>query len=168
MSDADLSNILFDLEFHVLYISRDSVIASEETRENGKPVVLIQGVFTSEAAVHAAKTEDGPAVGIGQVLQEVWKIEPTESENVTAVRFGLPEGADPEHVCMYICSHDGVWSKAEYTVEGSYAVVQFTSDDAAIAYATTPVLTYVLIVAALGAVLLIWQYKGHLSRRNKQ
>lgn len=167
LSDADLSNILFDMEFHVLYISRDSVIASEEVRENGMPVVLVQGVFTSEASVHTAMTEDGPSVGIGQVLQEVWKVELTESENVTAVRFCLPEGSDAEHVCMYVCSNDGVWREAEYTVDGSYAVVRFTSEDMAIAYASTPVLTYVLIVAALGAMLLIWQYKGHLSRKKQ-
>lgn len=168
LSDADLSNVLFDLEFHALYISRDSVIASEEVRENGMPVVLVQGVFTSDAAVHVSELEDGPTVGFGRVLQEAWKIELTEGENVTAVRFRLPEGSDSEHVCMYVCGGDGVWREAEHTVDGSYAVVAFTADDLAIAYARTPILTYVLLVAALGAVLFIWQYKGLIPRKHKK
>lgn len=167
LSDAELSNILFDMEFHVLYTGSDSVIASEEVRENGLPVVLVQGIFTSDAEVHATELEEGPAVGGGQVLQEVWKIELTETENVIAVRFRLPEDSDLEHVCMYVCGENGVWREAEYTVDGSYAVMAFTSKDVAIAYAQTPVLTYVLIVAALGAVMLIWQYKGLIPGKNK-
>lgn len=167
LSEADLSNILFDMEFHTLYISQDSVIASEEVRENGMPIVLVQGVFTSEAAVHVSEAENEPEVGFGRVLQEAWKIELTESENVTAVRLRLPDGFDPEHVCMYVCGSDGVWREAEFTVEGSSAVMAFSANDMAIAYGTTPVLTYVLIVAALGAVLLIWQYKGHIPRKKK-
>ena len=167
LSDADLSNILFDMEFHILYISQDSVIASEEVRENGMPVVLVQGVFTSEAAVHATEMEDGPTVGVGQILHEVWKIDLTERENVTAIRFRLPNNTDAEHVRMYICGNDGTWREAEFTVDGSSAVMAFTSDDMAVAYAQTPVLTYVLIVAALGAALLLWQYKGLLLRKKK-
>jgi len=167
LSDADLSNILFDMEFHVLYISQDSVIASEEVRENGMPVVLVQGVFTSEAAVHATEMEDGPTVGVGQILHEVWKIDLTERDNVTAIRFRLPNNMDAEHVRMYICGNDGTWREAEFTVDGSSAVMAFTSDDMAVAYAQTPVLTYVLIVAALGAALLLWQYKGLFPRKKK-
>ncbi|MBQ3010763.1 MAG: hypothetical protein IJD81_06190, partial [Oscillospiraceae bacterium] len=168
LSATDLNNVLFDMEFHVLYISRDSVIASEQVRENGRPVVLVQGVFTSGADVNVAELDDGPVVGFGCVLMETWGIELSEKQNVTTVRFLLPEEADSEHIRMYVCGSGGVWREAETAVDGSYAVVAFAAEDTAIAYVQTPVIGYVLLAALIGAALLFWQYHDKIKELLKR
>lgn len=165
LSDVDLNNVLFDMEFKPLYISRASVISGEQTRENGKPILLVQGVFTSDATVTLQPRVAGPQIGFGKILHEVWAVQVSEPETVEAVRFLLPEDADHEHVSMYVCDSDGNWQESAFTVDGSYAVMPYSGEEVAIAYARTPVVTYVVVVMLLGAVLLAWQYKDVIFKK---
>lgn len=165
LSAVDLDCVMFDMEFKAQYISRSSAVASAQLRENGTPVLLAQGMFTSEANVVLKEREDGPKVGFGSVLHEVWEVCINQADGVEAVRFRLPADTDADYARLYVCDKDGVWREAAFTVDGSYAVLPFTANDTAIAYVQMPVLTYVLVVVLLGILLLVWQNKEHLLKR---
>ena len=167
LSDVDLNNILFDLEFHARYISQTSVIASEEMRDGEIPVLLVQGLFTSDASLKLRELQDGPKVGFGQVLYEVWRVDVSEDENVSTIRYRFPDGCDGEHGKIYVCGSDGIWRNVKFTIDGNSAVIPFTAEDTAIAYAQTPVLTYVWVVVGLGALLLLRQYQDKLPKKKK-
>ena len=155
------------MEFHAQYISQTSVIASEQTREEGVPLLLVQGLFTDEAKVKVTESEKGPSVGFGRVLMETWNVRVSEAEHVTSVRYRLPDGSDGEHIKMYVCGTDKVWHTADFTVDGSYAVVPFTAENTAIAFAQTPVVGNILPVVAIGVLLLAWQYRDRLPKKRK-
>jgi len=166
LEDADLSNILFNLTFEAKYTAHNAVLQSEAVRENGLPVLLVQGDFTAEAAVKLSGLEDAPRLEEGESLLESWTLAVSEPEQVTAARWQLPEDSDPDRIRVYLRDTDGTWRKVDHTVDGSYAVFPLRENDNAIAMAQSEgTAAPLLITAAAGALamaaacLLIWKKK---------
>lgn len=166
LEEADLSNILFNLTFETKYTAHNAALQSETVRENGLPVLLVQGDFTAEAEVKLSEPEGAPQLEDRETLLESWTLAVSEPEQVTSARWQLPEGSDPARISIYLRRAGGAWQRVEHTVDGSYAVFSLTGDDSAIAMTQSEkTAAPLLIIAGAGALavvlacLLIWRKK---------
>ena len=126
LAEADLQSILFDMTFEVVYTAHSTVIQSEQTGENGLPVLLVEGSFTDQAAVSLHESGAMPVLGKKEILLEAWTI--TMNEPGNRAHLLLPEGADADRIKLYVCDPDGAWREPAFDIDGSYLVFPVTSD----------------------------------------
>ncbi len=157
LAEADTQQVLFDLEFALMYISDNTVLESEAVREDGKPVVLVQGNFTPDAVVHAEKSADKPKADVYQTVYESWELTVSEPEMMTAVRYSISATCDPERIEILVRDGDGNWRSVEHRISASYAVFDFNPEDTAFAVLVWPDVVPVLAVLLIGIGLLLWQ-----------
>ena len=157
LAEADTDRVLFDCEFVLTYISENTVLESEAVRNDGKPVVLVQGNFTPEAEVSAEDCEELPKTALYQTVYEAWAVAVTEPEAVTTLRYSIAEDCDPERIAIRVRDGDGNWRAVEHRISASYAVFDFAPTDTAFAVLVWPNPMPVLAVLLMGAALLIWQ-----------
>lgn len=167
LADADLNEVLFDMEFHVLYIGENAVLESDVCRENGRPVVLAQGAFTTEATVSLKESDEEPVPGFNQTVHESWTVTLSEPVHATGLRYRIPDRVDAERIEIRVRSTDGVWRTVDHRIDGSYAAFDFDADDTAFAVLVTPKMNVVLVVLLIGAGLLLWQYHDRLKPKKK-
>ena len=153
LANADLDGILFDLTFTAVYDAYSSVLQSQSTRDNGLPILLLEGSFTDGAAIDLKASATTPAISKKESLLEVWQITATESG--TKVRFLLPDGANPEKVKLLLGSADGQWEEISFVQDGSYLVFPATAEEMYLAViAVSSNMTVWMIAAAVLIVLL--------------
>lgn len=126
-----LDSILFDMTFEAVYATRPTVIQSEETRDNGLPILLLEGSFAEGSTAHIAVSAQTPALADKEALLEVWEF--TVGEGATQARFLLPDGIDSGKLKIMVCNAAGEWREASYTQDGSYLVFSLMSGDQGIA-----------------------------------
>ena len=122
LEDADLTNVLFDMVFEVHYTTHHTTIQSEESRNNGLPIMLVEGVFTDSAGVSIAEAQDSPVLAQNEILLEVWDI--SLSEAGTTGRFLLPDDVDSGSVKLLVLNDNGSWSEIPFVQDGSYLVFE--------------------------------------------
>ena len=132
LEEADLSNLVFNLSFETVYTAYRTAIQSEAVRDNGMPVLLLQGDFPEDAAVTASPSEDAPQPSQGQTLLEVWDIALPQDASVTTARLALPEDLGGEQAALLV-RRNGVWSETQCTPDGSYLVFPMGEGDDAVA-----------------------------------
>ena len=132
LEEADLSNLVFNLSFETVYTAYRTAIQSEAVRDNGMPVLLLQGDFPEDAAVTASPSEDAPQLSQGQTLLEVWDIALPQDASVTTARLALPEDLGDEQAALLV-RRNGVWSETQCTPDGSYLVFPIGEGDDAVA-----------------------------------
>lgn len=124
---ADLTDVLFDRTYDVKYTAYTTTIASAETRENGRPILLVEGAFTNEAVVSVEKSTISYVPEEGAQLLESWVI--TLTEPGETARFLMPEGAKADKLTLMVCGAEGIWRQAEIRQDGSYLVFALESGD---------------------------------------
>lgn len=127
LESADLVHIMFDISFSAEYFPRPSVIASTEVRENGLPILLLEGSFAESASVHVTMTNQTPALAKKDSLMEAWAFH--VGEVATQARFLLPESIDITTVKLMVCNAEEQWREVSYTQDGSYLVFPLASGD---------------------------------------
>lgn len=132
LEEADLNNLVFNLSFETVYTAYRTAIQSEAVRDNGMPVLLLQGDFPEDAAVTASPSEDAPQLSQGQTLLEVWDIALPQDASVTTARLALPEDLGGEQAALLV-RRNGVWSETQCTPDGSYLVFPIGEGDDAVA-----------------------------------
>ena len=157
LAEADTQQVLFDMEFVLSYISDNTVLASEAVRNDGKPVVLVQGNFTPDAVVVAEACAERPKAAVYQTVYEAWSVDVSEPEAVTALRYGISDTCDPERVAIFVRDAEGIWRTVEHRISASYAVFDFNAEDTAFAVLVWPDALPVLAVVLMGLGLLLWQ-----------
>lgn len=133
LEDADLTEVYFDMTFEAVYIDEASVIQSAGTMESGKPIVLLEGSFSAGTEIRLSKPDISVGLVNGQKLLDYWSYSLSGAGTVTAVRMCLPEDADAEHLLLLAQDEDGLWVEAEFTVDGSYAVLRTDAQEMTIA-----------------------------------
>ena len=170
IEDADLSGVLFDMTFEARYTVRRATIQSQETRENGRPILLVEGAFTDRAAVSVAESEQSPVLNEKQQLLEGWVI--TLSETAETARFLLPEKAEAESSKLLMRDESGNWNEIPVVQDGSYLVFSLTQSEAAIALVqaeqnnTAVYIAAAVILAA--AIAIVCGCKGKKNRNKKE
>lgn len=170
LAASDLSNIIFDRTIEVLYTANDAAIATEKTRDNGLPILLVQGTFTSDAVVVLTESDESPDLSQNKTLLEAYDIEYVPAGNATAGRYLIPDGYKAKDLHIMLLDHDGQWTSALADVDGSYLVFDMNNDCSTIAlvYAKAPnwlviaIVSMIIVIAASAAVIT----KKKLSKRS--
>ena len=152
-----LDDILFDLTFETEYGAYIHTVQSSEVRENGRPLILMEGEFTDAATVSAVETQ--APVNEEYEIMESWQI--TMSEIGKVIRFLCPVASDAGKVKVLVYRNE-TWEEMPFTQDGSYLVLPVTSQQMEIALVKTgnADLLYigmgtVLTVVLLGAILIL-------------
>ena len=121
-----LENLTFDITVNVVYKPYVTTIASEEKRENGREIFLIQGMFTEEDKISLTKGADTSNLTLNNrlftkdSLVESWTIEiPADDLGANKLHI-LPTN---KHARIFLKSN-GEWQEFEATTFGSYVVVE--------------------------------------------
>ena len=172
LEEADLTNIVYDLTFHALYIPYRTTIQSQLTRENGLPLMLAEGSFAELAAITAQKADTDAPLAQKERLLEAWVL--TLPDGAETARFLLP-GKQDGRVKLLLRSGDGSWHAAEFTQEGSYLVFPAEPGEMHLALALQPDKAFpwpavgaAAAALALGAALLIRKIKGKKQPKQEQ
>lgn len=133
----DRDCILFDVSLKAVYTRHSVTVASDLTRKDGRPILLMQGDFSSDSVISVEASEQGPELSEKETLLESWTFRVSDYEDLTAVRFLLPAEADADQLQLYVWTADGDWQTAQFTVDGSYAVVSLEAGIGGIALVQT-------------------------------
>ena len=164
LENADLENLVFDMTFVAVYTPNRATIQSQQTRENGLPLLFLEGAFPEQAAVSISGSDEMPTLSEGEIWLESWEI--TATHSVSTMRFLLPETVDAELVKLMVCDTQGVWKTVESYVDGSYLVFAIDQEIAAIALVQVPQSNLNLFV--IGGALTLALAMILLGRRKKQ
>ena len=151
LTDADLTDIVFDMTFEVHYTAYHSTIRSRETGENDRPILLVEGAFTDKAIAAVAESELSPTLTKKERLLEVRKI--ILSEPGTAARFLLPDNADAASIKLLMLGENGGWNEVPFLQDGSYLVFEFVQTETTLALVQTEQANTVMYIAAAGLLL---------------
>lgn len=153
LAEADLQNILFDMTFEVVYTAHSTVIQTEQTRENGLPVLLLEGSFTDQAAVSVRESSAIPVLGKMEIVLESWTVTMNEAGNMAHLL--LPEKENAEHIRLYVSDSDGVWQEQPFGLDGSYLIFPVTSDSINIVLVQQQADHTVIVIAGISVLLII-------------
>ena len=173
IEDVDLSNVLFDVTFTPVYTAYSTTIQSGTSRDNGLPVLLVEGAFTDDATVSVSQSDSAPATAEGETCLESWSFQMTEQAHTA--RFLLPADAETDQIKLMVGDQDGQWREAAYTVDGSYLVFSLEAGDVLLALVQTPadhtLLLYIgagAVVVLIAAVLLVQKKKSTAKKNAEQ
>ena len=127
----DLGNVVCDLTFDAVYIPYSITIQSEQTRENGLPIVLAEGAFTENATIAVEESEATPTLTEKETLLEAWNIQ--LPDGAETMRFQMPDGMDSNNLKLLLCDAQGVWQEMNYHADGTYLVFEIRQDISCIA-----------------------------------
>ena len=169
LDEAQLTDLSFDQTFRAVYTGYDRVLQSDLTREDGRPLLLMQGSFSPAAKVTVAPQAVSPALTEDQTLLESWSIRVSDGEQAQAARLLLPQGVDTKALKLYIAEDDGDWHTVDFTLSGSYLVFPTESEKLMAALVTEkpfPVLP--VAAAAASALVILLGVTGIVIRRAKR
>ena len=153
LENANLQNILFDMSFAPIYTAHSAVIQTEQTRENGLPILLVEGSFTDHAAVSIGESSAMPILDKKEILLEAWTITMNEAGNIAHLL--LPEGEEADHIKLYVSDSDGVWQELSFSLDGRYLVFPVTSDCINVVLVQQQADYLVFAIAGIGILLVI-------------
>lgn len=154
LSQADLNTIYFDQVFKASYTPYQTTIESQETRVDGKPLLLAQGHFRDMDHFSITPLEQLPDLGKGQSL-EGWSLPVFSEDGATPLRLACPTDEKPQNLSIFLRSQDGTWRETETQVNGSYLSFQFEATDDAICVVRTQSVPYWIFLVAAGVILVI-------------
>ena len=146
---AALDNILFDSVFQVSDTLLPNTLACDALRENGQPILLVQGTFPIGSAF---TVESIPADQRMDACIEAWNL--SLPEGSVQLRYRLPEGCDPDKVLLRLQDADYNWRDVTFTVDGNYIVASLQNGDRALQLVTAPANYTVFILIVAGILLL--------------
>ena len=154
LAEADLSNILFDMEFEACYTAYRTTLESPETTEQGLPLFLLEGSFTDDAVISISNIGNAPALLEGETLTVTWTL--TSSESGTTARLWMPEQEDSHLWKLLVRDESGNWQQTSFQRSGSYIVFPLNALSADVAIVRqAPEFPMVYMIAAVSAGLLI-------------
>ena len=164
--NVNLDCVTFDAVFTASYLPRTAVLESQQTRENGLPILLCQGSFARDAGLEVQQ---------GSAPEELLPVEcwefaaPDESAQLT-LRFLPPENADAKELTVLVCTADGSWQERNCNVDGSYLVFTVDAGEHTFCVARTqkqipiPALLAILAAVAAAGILLVCRIRRKKKR----
>ncbi|MCQ2558309.1 MAG: hypothetical protein MJ135_04220 [Oscillospiraceae bacterium] len=157
----DYSMLYFSDTLEATYVSNQSSLASDLTREDSKmSTILLEGSFSDRAALSVEPYSLGipllPSRGF-KVL-ETWQICITgnhlENSGYT-VRYLPPKAAPLTSTGIYVLGEDGTWNLVQTKEKGSYLTFAGADDSLVFAYYEAKDLTPVYIAASIAAIVVV-------------
>ena len=157
LAETDLSDLLFDLRFDAVYESYRTTIACDDVWKDGRPMLLLEGIFTDSAEVSLDMIDDAPVLNKKEVLLKTWRIQSTEQGS--KARVMLTDSVDSEQLKLYFRGAEGQWNEATFQKEGSYLVFPVTNlkTDIAIVQMQSNITVWILgaVVLAIGLITVV-------------
>ena len=175
--DMDYTNLTFDMEIKAIYSSSASVVEGDlVSGDSNTPVVLVQGVFDPAATVHVEPSSvKAPELPAGQTLEMNYQVRvendvtPSDEDQAVDVRVYAPDVGRKYTVYAF---RDGKWEKVSTSRDGSYLVFKSPDRDITFALARGANHTWLRVLIALAALLLLaaflyWLFKRRRNRSPK-
>ena len=134
VSDARLSNLLFDQTYVANFERKHMVSESDERTENNQSIVLAIGAFEKNTKVELKDVIVKEAIVCGDDVFENWQVF-ISNRGIEKLHYRIPEGKDAEKLVLYVKSTTGTWEERDFVVEGSYIIFDFTGEDSGFALA---------------------------------
>ena len=170
--EADLSDMTFSKDLHVLYTTESTAGASDQMRDLAHSTLLAEGTFSLDAKLVLVEAEEDTeqVPTRGRVLEQ-WTStlrDPILTDSVSyKLRFIAPEMKGKPG--LYRLNEDGSWKKLSYQKDGSYLV--FDADSAEITFCVTEepggILLYILSGAAVAILLIVLLVIKKLRKKRK-
>lgn len=155
LAEFDMDNVSFDTVFRLSYTPLDSTLQSENTRENGLPVLIVHGVFEEGSTLSLSETDSVPSLGEKQTLVEAWEVSLNGCDSESRLRYLIPEGQNSGELTLMVMNAGGQWEKREGVADGSYLVFSADGSEKGIALIHTPESYLVEMIAAGAAILVV-------------
>ena len=147
LAEADLTEILFDMQIHAVYDTYRKTLESQQVNVNGHPLAFLEGSFTHEAVLTIEPCQEVPNLADGEVLLESWKIYASEPGHTARVWYG--EEGDTVKVLV-----NGV--ETDSHMDGSYLVFAADGEEMVVHLVQPkPSIPWWILAAAGGAVALV-------------
>ena len=156
LSQADLSQILFDKTFTAVYEAYAQTLQTEDCRSNGLPIVIAVGDFPTDSQFAMKSTAKAVTLPEDATLLESWQISSlAESELSIHYQPDIPYQDDMERIQIYVQDALGTWTKRETTVDGRYLIFSMAQDEDTFCVIQLPVdyTNYYLAAAGAGVLL---------------
>lgn len=114
------------------YTQECTVIASTNTRDDQRPILLVEGQFEEADAITLEPLQQLPTVEEGDEALEGWILPQFDAEQSMQMRFACPAEEKQQRMKLLLCAEDGSWSMAETTEDGSYLVFRAKSGTQAV------------------------------------
>ena len=169
MPDEEMfEDIRFDLVFEAVYDSKLTVIRSEQTDENGLPLLLAEGIFVDEKRIDLTELKKIPELSEGEKMISGWEISfPAEAESTT-LRYLIPEEYRDKELKLMVRLTGRVWNEEPFTVDGSYLVFTADAEDDAFCLVERPADHSMIWYGAGGAALVVLTVAGILMARKRR
>ena len=119
--------VYFDKIFTPEYTPHRMTIASPLKRDNGRPVLLAEGIFP-EASEIQMEPMALPELD-GEKVLEAWKIPMFSLDSSTDLHFNQPENTDITHLKVFVLTKDSAWEERESTVNARHLVFSVNPGD---------------------------------------
>ena len=166
--EADLTELFFDHQFTAVYSANSTAVQSTNVSSDGRPLLLLEGVFTNDAEVKLLQSANTPELNESEKILNTWKIQCNES--ATRARLLLEDTDDREHLKLYICQPDGQWVISDSYIDGSYLVFPLATQEVDIALVQAE-RDYTLWIfggsATVVLVLLVFVFAVRKKRKNR-
>ena len=166
LEETDLSQVTFDATFQAIYDQPDPVLTGSALREDGSPVVLVQGASPALDSVTLIGSQQAPEVKARQTWLESWALEQTADAQGLTIRYLPPEGRDTARLRVWVLTDSG-WRAAQTTVDGSRLVFALNEGETTFAVAQAPPL-WPLYAGGAGILVLAAGAGILLARRRKR
>lgn len=162
LEEADLEQVLFDLTFEAEYFTVEGVVSSRG--EKGKPLMLIQGGFASDAELKMADWMEEVPVEKGQTLLKAKSFGVSHAQYLSKLRFCIYDWEADQQILL-IRGKDGSWRQAETELDGSYLVTALQDGDNAVAQIQTAGISWQIpAIAALVLAILLFVFAKKRKR----
>ncbi len=122
------SELVFDTTFTTLYTPLSTTTQSRELRNNGAPVLLAEGEFTTDNTIKLSPSQEIPTLTADQTLVEALSYTvPTSNTSVT-LRYLPPTGYLADTVTIMVLNNENQWQTVETKIVGSYIVFPVGED----------------------------------------
>lgn len=170
-SITDLSNLKFDEVVEAIYTRYNTTLASNELRENGQSVILVDGQFLKTDSLSITE-RDATASGLEGAIEH-WIVSiPDNGAGEYTVRYQALENC-AKRTSIYI-NMNGTWKQAETSPMGRYLLFAVSGNEVAFATSLKPqneilqiaiviVITLLVIVFMLAKISKKSKHAEHLS-----
>ena len=154
LQEGNFEALYFDTTIHAVYAAHSTAIQAPTLRENGLPVLLVQGSFTDKATATATVSSLTPQLQPEQTLVEAWSFAVSEQNAVTSGRFLLPTLSENSSYTLMLHDQDGSWVETQWVQDGRYLVFPLTQSIDGLAIVENPPSVWPMVAAGAGVLVL--------------
>lgn len=170
-TDTLANGVYLNTRLDAVFTADHSVLESSNLRNNGRPVLLAEGLFRTEEPPELTALTELPQPENGRVALEGWLLPRLDSADPVRLRLAAPDGEDPRLLELLCRDEQGTWVPKEFTVSGRYLVFDTEGEDA-VCILRTPdfnkMFTITGLAAAAVVILIILLLRRRRARKNAE